>query len=151
MSDIRTLIDDVTTFAGDWTLSGVDLASDDTIETAIILSLFTDRRAEPGDELPAGETDRRGWWGDAVPEAEGDRWGSRLWLLRREKQTQETLARAREYAREALSWLLDDGHATRLDVQATWARQGLLGLTVEVDLTSGSPFRKAFEARLGAL
>ena len=149
MSDIRTLIDDVT--AGDWSLSGIDLASDDTIETAVILSLFTDARADPADALPAGETDRRGWWGDAVPEVEGDCWGSRLWLLAREKQTQETLARAREYAREALSWLLEDGHATRIDVHASWVRQGLLGLSVEVDLASGSQFRKAFEARLGGL
>ena len=43
MSDIRTVFVD---FAGDWTISGAALQEDDGLETAVVLSLFSDRRAE---------------------------------------------------------------------------------------------------------
>lgn len=97
-----------------------DLGVDEGLTTAVILSLFTDRRALPGDTPPGGASgwggDRRGWWGDALtPEAP---LGSRLWLLAREKTTAETAARARTYVREALEWMLRAGVAARLTVTA---------------------------------
>lgn len=109
-----------------------DLARDDGLETAVLLSLFTDRRADDGDVLPDGETDRRGWWGDGVPVVEGDRTGSRLWLLGREKQTPATLSRAREYALEALQWLIEDKIAASIDVVATMPGYGGRLLTVTI-------------------
>lgn len=118
--------------AADFAIAGNDLATDDGLETAVILSLFTDRRADDGDALPEGQTFRRGWWGDAFPFAEGDRIGSRLWLLSREKQAQDVVNRAREYAEEALQWLLDDKVADRLEVLAEIVRPGWLGLTVTI-------------------
>jgi phage gp46-like protein len=41
-------------------LDGGDLSTDDGLETAVLLSLITDRRAEADDVLPDGGTDRRG-------------------------------------------------------------------------------------------
>lgn len=97
-----------------------DLAMDDGLETAVILSLFSDRRAQDGDVLPGGPSgwggDRRGWWGDALtPDAP---LGSRLWLLSREKTLPETAARARTYAQEGLAWLRRAGIAERVNVTA---------------------------------
>ncbi len=148
MTDLATLFD-TRQFVGDLALDDRLLRDDDSIETAVVISLFTDRRAEPDDELPAGETDRRGWWGDALAQNEGDRIGSRLWLLKREKQTTETLNRAREYAREALAWLIEDGVASRVEVAAEWVRTGLLGMTIEIALNEGTEFRQRFETALG--
>lgn len=93
---------------------------------AVIVSLFTWRRANPDDDLPADE--KFGWWGDTFPIVENDRIGSRLWLLSRSKLTQETVSRAKEYAVEALQWLLDDGVASRVDVETE--RQGIDRLAV---------------------
>ncbi|RJX19022.1 MAG: hypothetical protein C4575_09340 [Desulforudis sp.] len=89
------------------------------LTTAVIVSLFTDRRAEDDDVLPdSANGDKRGWWGDLVsPEVEGDRIGSRLWLLEREKTTPETLIRAREYIEQALEWLVDDGVAAKVEIE----------------------------------
>lgn len=129
MSDIRTVFRD---FAGDLEISGGALAADDGLETAVVISLFTDRRAEPGDPLPDAGADRRGWWGDALADVPGDRIGSRLWLLAREKQTQATLARAREYAAEALRWMIEDGVARAVNVTAEIVRDGVLGLGIEI-------------------
>ena len=109
-------------------------AHDDGLGTAALISLFTDRRAS-ADEV-AAPAERRGWVGDALAEVESDRIGSRLWLLKREKQTEETRQRAEEYAREALAWVVDDGLVTDIEVEAAWVAAGMLGL--RVTFTGGS-------------
>ena len=122
----------------DLVLQGGDLAGDDSLGTAVLISLFTDARAD-ADVLPEGVTDPRGWWADALL-AENARSfsgvGSLLWLLAREKQTQEVMARAEDYARQALQWLVDDGLASAVSVFAENPRNGVLGLGIEVVLSS---------------
>jgi len=114
------------------------LEEDDGLETAVVISLFTDRRANRGDAVPGDPNDRRGWWGDSFADVAGDRIGSRLWLLSREKQMPSVLARALEYAAEALQWLIDDGIARAVNVTAEVVSQGVLGLGVEI-VRSGKP------------
>lgn len=130
--------------SADLSIAANDLAGDDGLETAIFLSLFLDRRAEPGDVLPEGEADRRGWWGDAVPVVAGDRVGSRLWLLARSKGTADVLDRAREYALEALAWLTEDRVASSVDVEAEFLPQGGLGLAVTIRRPNMDPARFRF-------
>jgi phage gp46-like protein len=136
----------------DVALDAADLATDAGLETAVILSLFVDRRAEPDDALPDGGEDRRGWWADAWPGVEGDRIGARLWLLAREKETLATLRRAEEYAEEALAWLIEDGVARRVGVTAERVRAGLLGLSVEIQRPDGAAARwqRTWEVQLSA-
>ena len=110
---------------------------DDGLYTAVIVSLFSDRRAEPGDVLPDGTDDRRGWWGDIYPDVDGDRIGSRLWLLAREKQTPAVIRRAEGYAREALQWLIDDGIAGRVDVAGSNPADSVLALSVSIFRPTG--------------
>lgn len=109
--DFATLLSPNLTF--DWALTGGDLAVDDGLDTAVALSLWTDRLANPDDVIPDGSNDGRGWWGDAwlPPLANGtpDHIGSRLWLLARALQTPETAQRAQAYCQEALQHLVDDG------------------------------------------
>ena len=127
----------------DWTLAGPDLATDAGLRAAIIVSLGTDRLALPDDVIPDA-TDRRGWWGDTPisPAATPDPIGSRLWLLQRAKATEETRQRAIAYAQEALAWLIADGIAARVDIQAALNPPGLppytLTLTVRIIRTQGS-------------
>lgn len=129
MSDIALIFGD--DGLADIGAAGTDLQTDEGLSTAIIVSLFTDRRAE-GEELPAGETSRRGWWGDTVPQVAGDRIGSRLWLLYREKQLPAVIARAEEYVREALQWLIEDRVADRFDVLVEATRFGQLDIQVTI-------------------
>lgn len=95
-----------------------DYESDEGIETSVIISLFTDRRAGNDDILPdLSNPDKRGWWGDLVsPTVEGDQIGSRLWLLSREKVLKTVLQRAKKYATEAVQWMIDDAIASKIDV-----------------------------------
>ena len=133
---------------GDLCIAGADLAADDGLRTAVLVSLFTDRRAA-ADELPAGDTDRRGWWGDGLGQDQ-DEIGSKLWLLEREKQTPDVLVRAEAYAREALQWMLDDEVAVAVTVHAEWTRRGELGLRVAIQLPDGSSREFQFEDVLRA-
>jgi phage gp46-like protein len=131
---------------GDWLVLGPVLASDAGLYTAIAISLFTDRLAEANDVPPDGSSTRRGWWGDAYSEVPGDRIGSRLWLLARSKQTQPVLRQAEAYAREALQWLVEDGVARGVQVQAEVSGDGVLGLQVQVTRSNEPVARYRFEA-----
>lgn len=86
-----------------------------TLQHAVLMSLFSDRRAEPDDEVPDNTGDRRGWWPDAI---QNDLFGSRLWLLDRAVVTDSTPALVEQYMREALQWMLDDGIATAIETEA---------------------------------
>jgi phage gp46-like protein len=113
--------------AADLALIDNDLASDRGLETAVLLSLFTDRRAQPDDQPPSGDpNDRRGWWADELAAVEGDRIGSRLWLLDRSVNSNETARRAEEYAREALAWMIEDRVVSAVDVEINTSGKGLL-------------------------
>lgn len=128
-NDIRIVWDNSDLFEGDFNFDTdvQDLEQSTGLQTAVLISLFTDRRARQDDVLPdPNNNDRRGWWGDlAAPDVDGDKIGSRLWLLEREKTTRNVLERAKQYAKEALQWMLDDGVAVRVDVDVE--RQGSPG------------------------
>ncbi|MFE4110368.1 phage GP46 family protein [Kosakonia sp. YIM B13611] len=84
----------------------------DMLTRAVVISLFTWRRAEPDDnaDVPMG------WWGDSFPAVQNDRYGSRLWLLQRSKLTNQLVQKVRVYIRESLQWLIDDGVVSRIDL-----------------------------------
>lgn len=127
MTDIAIRKNDDDQF--DLAMDGVDLATDEGLSTAIIISLFTDARASAL-ELPDGHTDRRGWWGD-ISDTDYPI-GSKLWTLSREKSINSVVVRAEEYAFEALRWMTDDGVVSDMTVSASLLRRDTL--LIEVDL-----------------
>jgi phage gp46-like protein len=110
-----------------------DLEAEEGLKTAILISLFTDRRVT-AEELPPEERDRRGWWADAL-NADDDQIGSKLWLLKREKITTQVIAKFQQYCEEALQWLVDDGIAESVDVIVE--RSGTYQVSIEIDLIRG--------------
>ena len=97
-------------------LNGAQVSADmtDSLSRAVVISLFTWQRASQSDEVDNNQ--RMGWWGDTFAEEKGDKIGSKLWLLLRQKITDETLNRAQEYAYESLKWLIDDGICSDITV-----------------------------------
>lgn len=122
---------------GDLRLVSGSFETADWLETATVISLFSDRRADHDEELPAGESDRRGWCLDYtlpnLPDGNEDAIGSKLWMLRREKLTPSTVTRCREYAEEALQWMIDEGAAESVSVRAE--RQGNRMIAMSVVIT----------------
>ncbi len=145
MTDISTLWD-VAQLRADWSLVGASLDNAGDLETAVLISVFTDRVAAADDNIPDGSEDPRGWWGDA---GETRPIGSRLWLLARSKRTAETLKRARDYVAEAIQWLVDDKVVSTIDVSAEWATQpgtnaGLLACRVVLARVGGGKIELKF-------
>lgn len=110
------------------------LISGHDIETAVLISLFTDRQAGPDDVIPDGTDDPRGWWGDL-----GRTYpiGSKIWLRLRSKRTEQTRMLVDGDIREALQWLVDDGVAASIDVAVEWDGPGFLAALVTVNQASG--------------
>ena len=133
--------------AADLCVIGADLEAEDGLETAVIVSLFTDARVRP-DELPEGLTWRRGFWGTAVDD-EPRQFGSKLWLLSREKATQATLVRARQYCIDALQWLIQDGVAVAVNVQTFYSAPGVMRVLVDVVMPDTSREEFQFTDVLG--
>ncbi|WP_050801411.1 phage GP46 family protein [Gluconobacter morbifer] len=132
------LIDwDVTNGRGDWFVSAGSLATAqngyDTRKNAILLSLFTDRRAP--DDLKM--KDPRGWWGDTYS---GRPIGSWLWLLFRTKITNRTatLQLARKYCLDALQWMIDDGIAQSITASVSWATTSILAIKIRITGPDGT-------------
>lgn len=121
---------DNTKSRGDLAREGGNLLTGAELRAAVILSLFCDARARETDERQIDQ--QRGFWGDAFAYIQGDQWGSRLWTLKRRNATARTIAAAREYAAEALQWLVDDGNAAEIFVESEFIGPKTIGLAVRI-------------------
>jgi phage gp46-like protein len=114
----------------DLAMQDADLQTGDDLRTAVVISLFTWARAKSDDKLEEGES-AQGWWGDNLSE-DNYKIGSRLWLLMREKLTQETINRTEEYIKESLRWMLDDKVASKISVAVS--RNGLDRIDADIQI-----------------
>lgn len=110
-------------------MTGVTIQHDERLSRAVIISLFTWRRAEPDDDTDTPF----GWCGDTWPTVQNDRIGSRLHLLKRSTLTNQTAQKAKEYIAQALKWMTEDGVALRVDIEVV--RSGTDRLSATVILT----------------
>lgn len=102
-----------------------DLAVTQGMESALIVSLFSDRRARP-DEVP-DPMQRRGWTGDLVSDVPGDVHGSGLWLYEQRRTFGEqapagrgaTQAGLRSEGQQALEWLVAERLVSSVGVVVT--------------------------------
>lgn len=120
------------TQSADLVRDGGNIQLDETLDTAVLISLFSRRRANVDDILPDPKGHREGWWADPYADVAGDLIGSRLWLLGRATQSQTTLNLAKTYALEALQWLIDDKIAKSIDVEVQRHAYGVLAFRVEI-------------------
>ena len=106
----------------------------DTVSALVLISLFTDSRAEESDTLPDASNDLRGWPGDTFYDAP---WGSKLWLLYREKLTTDVRNLAVKYAEDALAWMLVDGGNGQMakSVVVTGSIPRFQTLALNIDIT----------------
>ena len=117
-------------------LDVVTLELEDTLQSAVLISVFCDARAGKDDVLPRGQTDRRGWPGSELvrplyQNASGQAGnntlsrrarevGSLLWLYLISKTTLTILELARFACWESLQWMVETKVAQRIEVFAAW-------------------------------
>lgn len=130
MTDIAVL-KPTSDFSFDIFFTDDGFVTDDSLQTAVTISLFTDRRLPDSVANLDGSDDRRGYWGDLV-EADGYQWGSLLWTLYRQVITAPVITSCREYCEQALQWLIDDGIAEAVIV--TSERAGTYQISIGIEI-----------------
>lgn len=137
---------------GDIEITSAGLRQDDGLSTLVLQVLFTDARADDSDVLPDGTGDKRGWIGDTFADQP---WGSKLWLLDREKLTTDVRNKAVTYAQTALDAHLKPDYASHIVVTGTIPQFQLLQLTIVITRPDGTTtnmtINKRWEAQANAL
>jgi phage gp46-like protein len=120
---------DTTLGVYDLQLDSADFASVDGMETAIVVSLFTDSRA-PENLVPTAQR-RRGWIGNILTVTQRRELGSILWTLDQARITQNTLNNARVYAQGCFNWMVDDGIARSVSVDVVQQNRSEIVINIE--------------------
>ena len=142
MSDVRLIWNNLTGYA-DINLVGSSLELGHDLESAVIVSLFSDHVADPGDVLPSDMSkDPRGWWADTYDTP--DQIGSKLWQVFGRVRNQDTLNFARDTATKALQWMIEDQVAASVTVEPSFYGSGGLQLNVAIAQASGTLSRFIF-------
>ena len=117
---------------------------DPTLESVVLVSLLTNRRADESAGIPLAD-DRQGWWGDFVASPPGEEYGSLIWLYSIGNTTTEVAEQIRREANARLQWLVKDGLLQKIEVTAEYDDERRLILTVKRTLNDGSEENSVFE------
>lgn len=118
-----------TTIKWDISLDGSgDILTEDFFDTAILVSLFAQRRASESEVLLSHL--RRGWIGNESFENDFEI-GSKIWLYEQARTSRDTMNGISAAASEGLQWLIDQGFATNIDV-ATVLVDGEVNLQIDI-------------------
>ena len=136
MADIKLILQaGQGTIGADVAWAGDDLASGHDLETAVAISLFSDRHASPDYVFVDGTQNPRGWWADAD---NGYQIGSRIWQYSRATRTTATRLALIDACREALAWMIEEGVASAVAVDAYYVGDSGVQLTVNLTQSSGT-------------
>lgn len=120
-------------------------------ETSLILSLFSDRRADIS-EVPEIEL-RHGWWGNLIlrdilnkPLFE---MGSKIWLTYQARSDQTTLNFIKNYVEEALIWLIEEQYVKNIAVTVRKETDRKIFIEIKLTLNNNLLLESVFE--LGTL
>ncbi len=119
-----------------------DIETTEGLETAVILSLFGEKRASASDVASAES--RRGWWGNLLNQVEDYQVGSKLWLLEQARLTQETINSSRTFAQEGFQWFIEDNLLDNVLVKTNFTDSGI---KINIDLlrAQNKVFSKSYD------
>ncbi|HTB47019.1 MAG TPA: phage GP46 family protein [Acetobacteraceae bacterium] len=134
-----TIAWDPVTGTGDLVMNGGDLQQGYELQTAVLISIFSDAQADPGDIVP-DTNDPRGVWFDTyaayedptLPVIANDRFGSKLWQAFVRIRNQDTLNWMRDELITCLSWMITDGVASAVDASPYYLSNGGIGARVMI-------------------
>ena len=118
-----------------------DILTEDFFDTAILMSLFCERRAIAS-EMPASHL-RRGWIGnESTP---GFEIGSKVWLYEQARLTRATLNGINSVIKESLQWMIDDNIALEVTVSSTLSRNNSIAVEVTITRPNSKVEKRHFE------
>lgn len=125
-----------------------NLVLEDSLDNAINMSLFCDRRADES-EVQVPEL-RRGWWGNTLNDNNHEI-GSKLWLLEQRRASQNTLNDCGDYIRESLQWMLDDNVIKDLEVSTEYQNKNTIIANIQFTGYDNSVDVKTYELFLNTI
>lgn len=106
-----------------------ELLQDFGLENAILISLFTDARADDNESTSDKSSNRRGWWCDDIDK---DNTGSKLWVvLSRAKLSDPIIPAVNKAVKDSLAWLIEDNVAKQINVDCQIVSD-LLAIKIEI-------------------
>ena len=117
----------------------LDANLDDGLGRAVVISLFSWKRADSGDTYDG--VNKFGWWGDTYSDYQI---GSKLWQYLRRSLTAETMLEIKEECENALQWLVDTGVCSLVEVEVERSDLNRLNLLVKLEV-SGKNISYGFE------
>lgn len=117
-----------------------DILTDDFFDTAILYSLFGERRASSSEVSEARL--RRGWIGSEDVVFEN---GSKLWLLTQARATRTNLSRIEDEAVKALEWFVIEGLAVAITDATATISNGKVVLNVTIERSRDKVERRFFD------
>lgn len=99
----------------DISVDGNEIIRDAGFETACLITIGTNARADNSDILPPTYTTRGGYFGSLLT---GFQFGNKLWLIGRRKIDSVTLRLCEQYITESFSWMIEDLIAEDISVVA---------------------------------
>jgi len=131
----------------DFTYRGLDLGTDpfgnvstadeDNLVVIANIALWSDARADDDVEPPDGTQNRRGFWADTY-EDDGLSTGSLLWTLDRNVLTQTERNLAKDFAEQALEFMVTIGLAAEVVVTVEDNERQRLDLFVSINQDDGT-------------
>ncbi len=115
---------------------GTGLVTDHDLQTAALISLFTDAEASPDDVIPDGSGDPRGWWAGPI--------GSKLWLRARSKATPGLPALIKDDIEQALAWMIEDDVVATIAVTVEYLDASSIGAQIAFHRADGTQFAVKF-------
>lgn len=119
-----------------------DFALTKGFDTAINMSIYCERRATAA-EVPVAPM-RRGWWGNVASLTANFEIGSKLWLVRQERLTQEVINKIKDYINLGLDWLIIQEYAVEINVDAAVINQELI-VEVSIKRPNGQVEKRGFK------
>jgi phage gp46-like protein len=148
MGDLR-IVWDPTTGTGDLSMIGSALETGNDLETASLISTFTEQQVDPGDIVY--DTDPHGCWIDTYAALEdpnlavipNDHMGSKVYQAFARPRTQDTLNWLRDELIRCHGWMITDGVASAVDARPFFTGPGGIGAIITIT-ANGVPNRFSY-------
>lgn len=118
----------------DLVIENGDFKTSAGLESPLVVSLFSDRRAY-SDEGIGDSLRRRGWLGSTIVGGTDHNFGSGLWLYSQARMSQDTINGVRSEAEAALEWMADEEILDTAVAQVV-PDPATRALNIVIDLTS---------------
>jgi len=119
-----------------------DFESVDGFDTAILMSLFIDKRANQAEVSESSL--RRGWIGNEQNDDEDYEVGSKLWLLDQARLNQDSVNRAIDFTRDGFIWMIEDSQVKDVQVTGQEFHPTNISVTVSFVRFDNTTFNKQF-------